>query len=186
MTFTATDFPGLYIVEPRIFEDERGYFYESYNAKIFQKNKITAEFVQDNQSFSHYGVIRGLHYQLEPYEQSKLVRVLQGRMLDVVVDIRRGSPTYGQSLGIELCAENKKQLFIPKGFAHGFAVLSETADILYKCDNFYNKESEAGIIYNDAELHIDWHIPADKIIASSKDLQLPTFRECKNNFEFRG
>jgi dTDP-4-dehydrorhamnose 3,5-epimerase len=186
MTFTATDFPGLYIVEPRIFEDERGYFYESYNAKIFQKNKITAEFVQDNQSFSHYGVIRGLHYQLEPYEQSKLVRVLQGRMLDVVVDIRRGSPTYGQSLSIELSAENKKQLFIPKGFAHGFAVLSETADILYKCDNFYNKESEAGIIYNDAELHIDWLIPADKIIASSKDLQLPTFRECKNNFEFRG
>ncbi len=186
MTFTATDFPGLCIVEPLIFEDERGFFYESYNAKIFQNNKITTEFAQDNQSFSHYGVIRGLHYQLEPYAQSKLVRVLQGRMLDVVVDIRKGSPTYGQSLSIELCAENKKQLFIPKGFAHGFAVLSETADILYKCDNFYNKESEAGIIYNDAVLNIDWQVPSNKIIASSKDLKLPSFKECKNNFEFRG
>ena len=185
MPFIKTDFPGLYLFEPLVFEDERGFFFESYNESVFRKNNIGAAFIQDNQSFSRYGVIRGLHYQLEPYAQSKLVRVLQGAILDVVVDLRKGSPVFGNSLSIELSATNKKQLFIPKGFAHGFSVLSETADVMYKCDNFYNKESESGIIYNDVSLKIDWRIPAGKAIISSKDLGLPAFVDCKNNFEFK-
>jgi len=186
MPFTKTDFTGLYLFEPLIFEDERGYFFESYNENVFRQNNISAAFIQDNQSFSRYGVIRGLHYQLEPYAQTKLVRVLQGSILDVVIDIRKGSPTFGKSLSVELSATNKKQLLIPKGFAHGFSVLSETAEVLYKCDNPYNKESESGIIYNDPLLKIDWQIPGGKAIISSKDLQLSAFADCKNNFEFRG
>jgi len=186
MAFFKTDFHGVLLFEPLVFEDERGFFFESYNETVFKKNNVESVFVQDNQSFSRYGVIRGLHYQLEPHAQAKLVRVLHGTILDVIVDIRKGSPTFGKSFGIELSSVNKKQLFIPRGFAHGFSVLSETAEILYKCDQGYNKESEGGIIYNDPVLKIDWKIPDGKEIVSSKDLALPTFVTCKNNFEFKG
>lgn len=183
MPFTDTGFPGLYVFEPVVYKDSRGFFFESYNEQTFKKQGIDV-FVQDNQSFSAYGVIRGLHYQLNPHAQSKLVRVLSGQILDVVVDIRQGSPTYGKVFSIELSAENKKQLYIPRGFAHGFSVLSQTAEVMYKCDNFYSKESEGGIIYNDAQLAIDWKIPREKAIVSDKDVQLPSFAECRNNFVF--
>jgi dTDP-4-dehydrorhamnose 3,5-epimerase len=186
MPFSKTEFPGLLIFEPLAFEDERGFFFESYNEKIFQQEKVQLNFVQDNQSHSRYGVIRGLHYQLNPFAQTKLVRTLNGKILDVVVDLRKGSPQYGSSFSIELTGDNKKQLLIPKGFAHGFSVLSERADVMYKCDNFYNKESEAGILFNDDFLKIDWKLPSHQVIVSSKDLLLPTFAACKNNFEFEG
>jgi dTDP-4-dehydrorhamnose 3,5-epimerase len=140
MPFIKTDFPGLIVFEPKVFGDHRGYFYESYNAKSFKEGGINADFVQDNQARSTYGVLRGLHYQLGEHAQAKLVRVIEGTVLDVVVDLREGSPTYGKSYGIELSAENKRQLFVPRGFAHGYVVLSETAEFFYKCDNFYNKE----------------------------------------------
>lgn len=184
MPFIKTDLPGLVIFEPAVYGDSRGYFFESYNEKLFSEEGIDTRFVQDNQSRSAYGVIRGLHYQLDPYAQTKLVRVLSGSILDVVIDLRKGSPSYGKLLSIELSAENKKQLLIPKGFAHGFSVLSETAEVLYKCDSFYHKESEAGIIYNDTSLDIDWKIPAAKMIISEKDLKNPLFANCKNNFVF--
>lgn len=184
MPFHNTDFPGLLVFEPKIFGDSRGYFFESYNEKNFLEQGVDLRWVQDNQSSSIFGVIRGLHCQLHPYAQSKLVRVLQGKILDVVVDIRKGSPTYGEIFSIELSAENNKQLLIPKGFAHGFSVLSETAVVFYKCDAFYNKESEAGIRYNDTALSIDWKIPTDKAIVSEKDKQLPLFSDCNTNFVF--
>jgi len=186
MPFIETGFPGLVVFEPRVFEDSRGFFFESYNENTFAAQGITTRFVQDNQSRSSYGVIRGLHYQLAPHAQSKLVRVLTGSILDVAVDIRKGSPTYGKVYALEISAANKKQLFIPKGFAHGFSVLSETAEVMYKCDTFYNKESEGGIIYNDPALQIDWQIPADKAIVSDKDIVLPVLADCKNNFVFEG
>jgi dTDP-4-dehydrorhamnose 3,5-epimerase len=186
MPFIKTDFPGLYLFEPLVFEDERGFFFESYNERLFLQNGITEKFVQDNQSFSYYGVIRGLHYQLEPHAQAKLVRVLRGSVMDIVVDLRKGSPRFGKWMGYELSEANKKQLFIPKGFAHGFSVLSETAEVVYKCDDFYNKHSEGGIIFNDPNLKIDWKIPAEKMVVSAKDLLLPAFTDCKNNFEFNG
>lgn len=185
MPFNPTPIPGLLIFDPKVFEDNRGYFFESFNLEVFNSAGIDVDFVQDNQSSSQYGVIRGLHYQLEPYAQTKLVRVLSGRIMDVAVDIRKGSPTFGKSFSIELSAENKKQLFIPKGFAHGFSVLTEKAEVFYKCDTFYNKESEAGIFYNDGELKIDWMIPVGKEVISDKDKQLPLFKECRNNFSFR-
>ncbi len=184
MPFIKTDLPGLVVFEPAVYGDSRGYFFESYNEKVFSEAGIHTRFVQDNQSRSAYGVIRGLHYQLDPYAQTKLVRVLSGSILDVVVDLRKGSPSYGKLLSIELSAQNKKQLLIPKGFAHGFSVLSETAEVLYKCDSFYHKESEAGIIYNDPSLDIDWKIPAAEMIISEKDLKNPLFANCKNNFVF--
>ena len=184
MPFTKTDIPGLLVFEPNVFEDGRGYFFESYNEKTFRDAGIDFRWVQDNQSSSTYGVIRGLHYQLPPYEQSKLVRVLRGKILDVVVDIRKGSPTFGKSYCKVLSAKNKRQLFIPKGFAHGFSVLGEKAEVLYKCDGFYNKESEAGIIYNDPALNIDWRIPVEDAIISDKDKLLPLLKDCKNNFVF--
>jgi len=186
MPFLKTEFPGLLIFEPIAFEDERGFFFESYNEKIFQQEKINIKFIQDNQSHSKFGVIRGLHYQLNPYAQTKLIRVLKGRILDVAIDIRKGSPQYGKVYGLELSAENKKQLLIPQGFAHGFSVLSESADVLYKCDNFYNKESEAGILFNDPVLAVDWKLASHQIIVSSKDILLPTFTASKNNFDFEG
>ena len=155
MAFLTCKLEGLIIVEPDIFEDNRGYFFEAYNQQLFQQNGITRQFVQDNQSKSSYGVIRGLHYQLNPFAQSKLIRVLDGEILDVAVDIRKNSPTYGQHYSINLSSDNKKQLFLPAGFAHGFSVLSATAIVLYKCDAFYNKQSEAGIRYDDNELGID-------------------------------
>lgn len=186
MPFIETGLPGLVVFEPRVFEDSRGFFFESYNEQTFGAQGITTRFVQDNQSKSTYGVIRGLHYQLSPHAQSKLVRVLVGSILDVAVDIRKGSPTYGKVYAVELTADNKKQLFIPKGFAHGFSVLSETAEVLYKCDAFYNKECEGGIIYDDPSLQIDWKVPADKAIVSEKDIVLPVLADCKNNFVFEG
>jgi dTDP-4-dehydrorhamnose 3,5-epimerase len=184
MPFHTTAIPGLLVFEPNVFEDSRGYFFESYNEKIFQQQGIGFHWLQDNQSSSCYGVIRGLHYQLPPFPQSKLIRVLRGKILDVAVDIRKGSPTYGKSFTQKLSAKNKKQLFIPAGFAHGFSVLSKQAEVLYKCDNFYNKESEAGIIYNDAELSIDWQIPPEKQIVSEKDKILPSLAQCNNSFVF--
>jgi dTDP-4-dehydrorhamnose 3,5-epimerase len=184
MLFTATPLPGLYIFEPSVYPDDRGYFFESYNKRLFQANRIPCEFVQDNQSFSCYGVIRGLHYQRDPHAQSKLVRVLQGRILDVVVDLRQGSAGFGKSFSIELSSENKKQIFIPKGFAHGFSVLSETAEISYKCDQFYHKQSEGGIRYNDPKLKIDWQIPPAKALVSEKDNLLPEFDPDLTIFKF--
>jgi dTDP-4-dehydrorhamnose 3,5-epimerase len=184
MPFIKTDFPGLLIYEPVVFEDSRGYFYESYNENTFNAEGVTIRFVQDNQAQSSYGVIRGLHYQLNPYAQTKLIRVLSGRILDVALDIREGSPTYGMAYTLELSAENKKQLLVPKGFAHGYSVLSETAEVFYKCDEFYNKGAEGGIIYNDASLNIDWNIPGGKAMISDKDQLHPSFLNCKNNFRF--
>ena len=184
MPFTATPLPGVIIFEPAVYPDERGFFFESYNQRLFHANHITNEFVQDNQSFSAYGVIRGLHFQRQPHAQSKLVRVLQGKILDVVVDLRTGSPGFGKSYSIELSSENKKQIFIPKGFAHGFSVLSETAEISYKCDQFYNKQSEAGIRFNDPQLNINWGIPADKALISAKDILLPPFDPAFTEFRY--
>jgi len=185
MSFHTTDIPGLLVFEPKVFEDNRGYFFESYNENVFRQQGIDLRFVQDNQSSSFYGVVRGLHYQLPPHAQVKLVRVLQGKILDAAVDIRKGSPAFGRSFSIELSAENKKQLFIPAGFAHGFSVLSEKAEVLYKCDAFYNRESDAGIRFNDPVLNLDWEIPADKIIVSEKDLSLPLLDQCKNSFVYQ-
>ena len=184
MPFVKTPIPGLLGFEPNVFEDSRGYFFESYNENTFRAEGIDARWVQDNQSSSTYGVIRGLHYQLPPFAQSKLVRVLRGKILDVVVDIRKGSPTYGKVFSQKLSAKNKKQLFIPAGFAHGFSVLSEQAEVLYKCDGFYNKEAEGGIIYNDPELAIDWGVPEADAVVSEKDKLLPLMADCKNSFVF--
>ncbi len=175
MLFTDTPIDGLKVFEPKVWEDERGYFFEAFNQRTFEEAEITAKFVQDNQAFSTYGVLRALHYQVEPYAQAKLVRVLQGEVLDMAADIREGSPTYGQWYGIRLSAENKKQLFIPRGFAHGYVVLSETAEFFYKCDNFYSREHEGGIVYNDPSLNIDWEIDEGDIILSDRDRNMPRF-----------
>ena len=167
-------------MEPIVFKDDRGYFFESFNANTFNASvgqKIN--FVQDNQSFSSKGVVRAIHYQTGEFAQAKLVRVLSGRVLDIAVDLRQDSPTFGQHIAIELSAENKKQLFVPRGFGHGFSVLSDTAEFFYKCDNFYNKASEGGIIYNDPELNIDWKLPINEIKVSQKDLELPTLEHAQ-------
>lgn len=169
MNFIKTELNGVVIVEPRIFTDERGYFFESYNQAEFNANGINNVFVQDNQSKSSYGVIRGLHCQLGAHAQAKLVRVLHGTVLDVAVDARRGSPTFGKHVAVELSAENQRQLFIPRGFLHGFSVLSDTAIFAYKCDNLYNKASEFGIRYDDPEIGVDWRVPANRVITSEKD-----------------
>ena len=184
MPFIKTDIPDLLVFEPKLFEDSRGYFFEAYNLQTFAEEGVAMEFVQDNQSKSSYGVIRGLHYQLNPYAQTKLVRVLEGAILDVAVDIRKGSPSFGKHFAIELSADNKKQLLVPQGFAHGFSVLTPTAIVLYKCDQLYQKESEAGIIYNDPFLNIDWKIPGGKAVVSEKDMLLPRFESISNNFEY--
>ena len=168
--FTTTPIEGLLIFEPRVFGDERGYFYESFNKSTFAEAGVKDNFVQDNQSKSTYGVLRGLHYQTGEHAQSKLVRVLEGKVLDVAVDIRPGSPTYGQHYSIELSAENQLQFYVPRGFAHGFLVLSDTATFFYKCDNFYNKASEGGIAYDDPTLNIDWKIPQKDLVLSEKDM----------------
>lgn len=169
MKFIKTNIDGVVIIEPFVFIDERGYFFEGYNEDEFHRNGIDNYFVQENQSSSTYGVIRGLHAQKGEHAQAKLVHVLEGTVLDVVVDIRLNSPTFGQHVAVELSAENKLQLFIPRGFVHGFSVLSERAIFSYKCDNFYCKAAEIGIHYNDSNLNIDWRIPADKVIISEKD-----------------
>jgi len=184
MPFVPTKFPGLIVFEPKIWGDDRGYFYESYNFNSFKAAGIDNVFVQDNQARSTYGVLRGLHYQLGEHAQAKLVRVIEGSVLDVVVDLREGSPTYGESFSIELSAENKKQLFVPRGFAHGYVVLSETAEFFYKCDNFYNKESEGGLIYNDPQLKIDWQIDLNDAVLSDKDKVLPVLGEHRGTFTF--
>lgn len=181
MQIHSTKLKGCFILEPRKFEDDRGYFFESFNEKTF--NALTAtntHFIQDNQSFSTKGVIRGLHAQAGDHAQAKLVRVLQGEVIDVAVDARPNSPTFGQHVAVKLSAENNKQLFIPRGFLHGFSVLSETAVFFYKCDNFYNKESEQGVLYNAPELNIDWGIEPGTEIISEKDIVLPTFNELFN------
>ena len=185
MPFIKTDLPDLLIFEPKIWEDDRGYFYESYNKNTFSAEGIEINFVQDNQARSSYGVIRGLHFQNEPYAQTKLLRVLSGAIIDVAVDIRKGSPTFGKAFAIELSEQNKKQLLVPKGFAHGYSVISETAEVFYKCDDFYNKEAEGGIAYNDPSLNINWHIPTDKALISEKDMLQPLLSECKSGFVYK-
>ena len=184
MEIIKSDIEGVVIIEPRIFEDSRGYFFESFSEREFVEKVCNTRFVQDNESKSSYGVVRGLHFQLPPHAQSKLVRVVEGKVLDVAVDIRRGSPTFGKYVAVELSAENHRQLFIPRGFAHGFAVLSETAVFQYKCDNYYAPQSEGAIAWNDAEIGIDWRIPADKVILSAKDMAHPTLAECNTLFDY--
>ncbi|MBP6072230.1 MAG: dTDP-4-dehydrorhamnose 3,5-epimerase [Flavobacterium sp.] len=180
MNFIETKLKGCFLLEPKIILDERGYFMESFNENTFQKGiGQSVHFVQDNQSYSTRGVLRGMHYQTEEHAQAKLVRVLQGEVLDVAVDIRPESDTYGQHVAVLLSAENQKQLFIPRGFAHGFVVLSETATFFYKCDNFYNKESEGGIIFNDPSLQIDWQLSESELLISEKDNILPVLKEAK-------
>ncbi|QFZ54439.1 dTDP-4-dehydrorhamnose 3,5-epimerase [Oceanihabitans sp. IOP_32] len=176
MIVKETKLQDCYILEPTVYADERGYFFESYNQKVFNKLLgANVNFVQDNESFSSKGVLRGLHYQTGAHAQAKLVRVLNGRVLDVAVDLRKESQTFGQHVAVELSEQNKKQLFVPRGFAHGFVVLSDTALFSYKCDNFYNKEAEAGIIFNDKYLDIDWQLNEEDFIVSEKDLVLPKF-----------
>ncbi len=175
MPFIETGIPGLLVFEPKVWEDERGYFFEAFNERIFKEAGIERPFVQDNQARSVRGVLRGLHYQVAPYSQAKLVRVLEGEVLDVAVDLRDDSPTYGESFNLILSAENKKQLYVPRGFAHGYVVLSKTAEFFYKCDNFYARQEEGGILFNDPTLKIDWQIPESDLIISDKDRQLPTF-----------
>jgi dTDP-4-dehydrorhamnose 3,5-epimerase len=182
MGFVPTELDGVLIYEPKVFKDDRGYFFESYNQKTFDESGLKFNFVQDNQSVSTCGVLRGLHYQLAPHAQTKLLRVIDGSILDVVVDIRKGSRTYKRWLSLELSGENNKQVFMPKGFAHGFIVLSKEAVVAYKCDSFYNKESEAGIRFNDPELNINWGMDTKDIIVSEKDSKLPFFKEAINNF----
>lgn len=182
MPFIPTKIKDVVVFEPRIFTDDRGYFFETYNEKLFNDNGVTAKFVQDNQSKSSYGVIRGLHFQKGEHAQAKLVRVLQGRVLDVVVDLRKGSETYGKHVAVELSDVNNLQLFIPRGFAHGFSVLSRTAVFAYKCDNLYCKESEGGIDCNDPDLGIDWQIPAEDRVLSEKDKLHPLFKDFKTCF----
>lgn len=183
MEVIKTDIEGALIIEPRIFGDSRGYFYESFNAREFaEKVDPAVVFVQDNQSYSSYGVLRGLHFQSPPHAQSKLVRVISGRVIDVAVDIRCGSPTYGQHVAVELSGENHRQFFIPRGFAHGFVVLSETALFQYKCDNLYAPQSEGAIIWNDPDIGIDWKIPASDILLSEKDKHHGFLKDIKTPF----
>ncbi|MBL7778747.1 MAG: dTDP-4-dehydrorhamnose 3,5-epimerase [Chitinophagales bacterium] len=182
MPFVETGFYGLKIFEPIVFSDQRGYFFESFNEATFRQEGIDVQFVQDNESKSVRGVVRGLHYQLNPMAQAKLVRVLQGKVLDVVVDLRKDSPTFGKQYSILLSGENKKQLFIPRGFAHGFAVLSDTCIFQYKCDNVYSKEFERGINILDTTLGIDWMLNPEEMIISEKDNSQPIFLESEHNF----
>ena len=183
MNVIETEIPGVVIIEPRIFEDARGYFFESFSQKEFSEKVADITFVQDNESKSTYGVMRGLHYQKPPYTQSKLVRVVKGAVLDVAVDMRKSSPTFGKHVAVELTAENHRQFFIPKGFAHGFVVLSEEAIFQYKCDNFYAPQSEGGIFILDESLGIDWKIPMDKAILSEKDKLHPKLADAPTDFE---
>ncbi len=177
MPFIQTDFPGLVVFEPHVFGDERGYFFEAYNQQTFEAAGIQYNWVQDNQSSSVYGVIRGLHFQKGEHAQTKMVRCLNGTIVDVVVDLRKESPTFKQAYIIELSGAKKNALIVPRGFAHGFSVVSEVAEVLYKCDNFYNRQSEGGLLYNDPELNIDWKTEPEKAIVSPKDLENPSWNE---------
>jgi dTDP-4-dehydrorhamnose 3,5-epimerase len=182
MEIIKTHIADLTILKPSVFEDNRGYFFETYNQELLKKNGLNYNFIQDNESKSDYGVIRGLHYQLAPYAQTKLVRVVKGKVIDVAVDLRKGSPTFGEWHAIELSDENKLQFLIPRGFAHGYSVISENAIFAYKCDNFYNKESERGIKYNDTILNINWQITEKDAIISAKDKVLLSFKNTEMNF----
>lgn len=184
MTIKTTPIPGLLIIEPRVFEDNRGCFFELFNDAGYRANGIETEFVQDNVSYSVKNTIRGLHYQLAPYAQAKLVQVMKGRVLDVAVDLRENSPTFGQHYTVELSDVNKLQFYVPKGFAHGFIALSEEVVFFYKCNAPYNKDSERGINFNDPELGIDWKVPLNNAIVSPKDEVLPSFNEAEKNFFF--
>lgn len=184
MNIIQTSIPGVVIIEPRLFKDDRGYFFESFSEREFNTQVREVKFVQDNESMSSYGVMRGLHFQRPPYTQSKLVRCVKGAVLDVAVDIRKGSPTYGQYVAVELTEENHRQFFVPRGFAHGFAVLSETAIFQYKCDNFYHPEADGGISILDDSLGIDWRIPTDHAILSEKDTKHPLLKDFDSPFDF--
>ena len=179
-----TPIPGVLVLEPRIFGDSRGYFFESFSRREFVQKVMETEFVQDNESRSSFGVIRGLHFQKPPFAQSKLVRVVEGAVLDVAVDIRRGSPTFGRHVAIELSGENHRQVFIPRGFAHGFSVLSESVVFQYKCDNFYAPDSEGALAWNDPDLGIDWRIPPEKAILSDKDRRHPRLKDADWLFDY--
>ncbi len=186
MKFIKTTIPDVILIEPQVFGDERGYFVETFRSDLFeQETGIKTTFIQDNESRSSHGVLRGLHYQLPPYAQSKLVRVIEGKVLDVVVDIRKNSPTFGQHASAELSAENKQQLFVPRGFAHGFVVLSETAIFSYKVDNYYSPECDRGIRFNDPELNIDWMIDQQQLQLSEKDKVQPLFKDVTDLFEYQ-
>lgn len=182
MEVIKTNIEGVIIVEPRIFKDGRGYFFESFSQREFEEKVCKTTFVQDNESKSSYGVVRGLHFQKPPFAQSKLVRVIKGVVLDVAVDIRKDSPTFGQYVSVELTGENHRQFFIPRGFAHGFSVLSEEVIFQYKCDNFYSPQSEGAIAWNDPDLNIDWRIPAEKVVLSEKDGKHPRLKDWRNVF----
>ena len=182
MEIIKTNIEGVVIIEPRIFKDDRGYFFESFSQREFAEKVCKTTFVQDNESKSSYGVLRGLHFQKPPFAQSKLVRVIKGAVLDVAVDIRKGSPTFGQYVSVELTGENHRQFFIPRGFAHGFSVLSEGVIFQYKCDNFYSPQSEGAIAWNDPDLNIDWRIPAEKVVLSEKDSKHPRLKDWQNVF----
>ena len=177
MNIIETEIKGVYIIEPKVFGDSRGYFFESFSKREFESKIGPVEFVQDNESKSCYGVVRGLHFQKPPHAQAKLVRVIKGKVLDVAVDLRPDSPTYGRHVAVELSEENHRQVFIPKGFAHGFSVLSEEAVFQYKCDDYYAPETEGAVIWNDPELAIDWRIPEDRIILSDKDSRHPELKD---------
>ena len=182
MEIRKPNIEGVVIIEPRIFKDDRGYFFESFSQREFEEKVCKTTFVQDNESKSSYGVLRGLHFQKPPFAQSKLVRVIKGAVLDVAVDIRKGSPTFGQYVSVELTGENHRQFFIPRGFAHGFSVLSEEVIFQYKCDNFYSPQSEGAIAWNDPDLNIDWRIPAEKVVLSEKDSKHPRLKDWQNVF----
>lgn len=185
MNIIKTEIDGVLIIEPKVFGDERGYFFESFNARVFkEKTGVNVIFVQDNESKSRYGVLRGLHFQLPPYTQSKLVRVVKGRVMDVAVDIRKGSPTYGKYVSCDMSEDNKRQFFVPKGFAHGFCVLSEEAVFQYKCDDFYHPEAEGAIAWNDPNIDIHWPISANEVILSEKDKQHPSLKDFVSPFKF--
>lgn len=184
MKFIKTEIPDVYIIEPSVFGDNRGYFLESFNLEKFEENVYPIKFIQDNESKSSKGVLRGLHFQKPPFDQAKLVRCIEGRVMDVAVDIRKGSLTYGKHVAIELTGENKRQLFVPRGFAHGFSVLSDTAVFAYKVDNKYAPESDSGIRYDDKELNIDWGLYKEKIQLSEKDKNLSFFKDLESPFIF--
>jgi dTDP-4-dehydrorhamnose 3,5-epimerase len=179
MNIIETEIQGVYIIEPKVFGDSRGYFFESFSKKEFESKVGPVEFVQDNESKSCYGVVRGLHFQKPPHAQAKLVRVVKGKVLDVAVDLRKDSPTYGRHVAVELSEDNHRQVFIPKGFAHGFSVLSEEAVFQYKCDDYYAPETEGAVAWNDPELNIDWRVPADMMILSEKDKRHPELKDLK-------
>lgn len=184
MEVIKTSIEGVVIIEPKVFKDDRGYFFESFSQREFEEKVRKINFVQDNESMSSYGVMRGLHFQRPPFTQSKLVRCVKGSVLDVAVDIRKGSPTYGQHVAVELTEENHRQFFVPRGFAHGFAVLSETAVFQYKCDNFYAPEADGGISIKDANLDIDWHIPTENAILSEKDIKHLCLKDFDSPFDY--